>query len=473
MFLNSDFKAEDIIRQYSCARTKTTCIVHKLAEPDRLTLIQSCSQALTARQLTLRTTKMKNSTHYPIVICMEREGDIKTELLSILKLKEKGTDLNIANLIMDCLSKPQIPLEHCVALTTDNANVMIGAKSAVGAFDSYLADECEADTNAVEDHDGNRTASSGKGPGKPEVTDSEALRHLPGLCLAYINAANLTFQREDSQIHKQRRLMIRLIKDLMTMFLKPSCLLNKQLFEIDYRAQSNTLKDSDLMIAVGAFDSFFADECEADTNTVKDLDGNRTASSGRKEKVLENLSSRTVKLYVTYLSYVLPIFYAANLTFQREDSQIHKQRRLMIRLIKDLMTMFLKPSCLLNKQLFEIDYRAQKLTVGLQQLPITEFWLKVGGIKDELGELLLPDLPTVMLRILAVPHSKASYERFFSLVRKNTTDFRASIFVNQSSLTDTTLLVFQRRRQKMHPQKKMREHRLKRETYHWQKEEKH
>lgn len=57
-------------------------------------------------------------------------------------------------------------------------------------------------------------------------------------------------------------------------------------------------------------------------------------------------------------------------------------------------------------------------------------WMKLAEtVKDDVGAKALMYLPTVMLFILAIPHSNASCERVFSIVRKNRTDFRASMSI--------------------------------------------
>ena len=58
--------------------------------------------------------------------------------------------------------------------------------------------------------------------------------------------------------------------------------------------------------------------------------------------------------------------------------------------------------------------------------PLDHIWAKLGQVKEE-GKVVLKHLPRVMASLLTIPHSSAHCERVFSMVRKNQTDFRASM----------------------------------------------
>ena len=59
--------------------------------------------------------------------------------------------------------------------------------------------------------------------------------------------------------------------------------------------------------------------------------------------------------------------------------------------------------------------------------PMDFQWKSLLKMTDDCNAVLLPNLPKVMVRVLLIPHSNASCERIFSIVRKNRTDFRASM----------------------------------------------
>lgn len=46
---------------------------------------------------------------------------------------------------------------------------------------------------------------------------------------------------------------------------------------------------------------------------------------------------------------------------------------------------------------------------------ICNFWLKVSQLKNELNELMFPDISRIVTGILSIPHSSANVERVFSI----------------------------------------------------------
>lgn len=70
---------------------------------------------------------------------------------------------------------------------------------------------------------------------------------------------------------------------------------------------------------------------------------------------------------------------------------------------------------------------------SLRHLPEAEsgamdkLWVAIGNMKDSEHEYRFRNLAHVMIGILTIPHSNASCERVFSIVRKNKTDQRASL----------------------------------------------
>ena len=54
-------------------------------------------------------------------------------------------------------------------------------------------------------------------------------------------------------------------------------------------------------------------------------------------------------------------------------------------------------------------------------------WSEISKLQDCNGAIKYKVLPSIMLAILIIPHSNASSERLFSLVRKNQTDFRSNL----------------------------------------------
>ena len=57
-----------------------------------------------------------------------------------------------------------------------------------------------------------------------------------------------------------------------------------------------------------------------------------------------------------------------------------------------------------------------------------DMWVEISNLKDKsTSEQKYVYLPKIMLAILSIPHSNAEDERIFSLVRKNSTEFRPSL----------------------------------------------
>ncbi|GFS13274.1 zinc finger protein 862 [Elysia marginata] len=84
------------------------------------------------------------------------------------------------------------------------------------------------------------------------------------------------------------------------------------------------------------------------------------------------------------------------------------------------------------------DYQICSLPESSPEKPMEEQWLQLKKLTDECGAPLLQHLPTFMLNVLSIPHSNAACERIFSLVRRNRTDFRASMSVQ--TLENLTVL---------------------------------
>ncbi|KAL3887127.1 hypothetical protein ACJMK2_027081 [Sinanodonta woodiana] len=73
--------------------------------------------------------------------------------------------------------------------------------------------------------------------------------------------------------------------------------------------------------------AFFKTECEEEKSASKEVNAiqNVEASHSRKQRVLENLRSRTFKLNLLFLDFIIPFFDRVNLKLQSEQPMIHKQ----------------------------------------------------------------------------------------------------------------------------------------------------
>ena len=69
----------------------------------------------------------------------------------------------------------------------------------------------------------------------------------------------------------------------------------------------------------------------------------------------------------------------------------------------------------------------------LEEKDVSKQWGAIAKIKNAVGEIKYPLLSILMKSILSVPHSNADSERIFSMVKKNHTEFRASMNVKTLS----------------------------------------
>ena len=133
MFLVPITNPKDIIEKYSCGRKKTATTIHEL-ENSREKLIKHCRNA--AYNIATDGNDVATK-RYPLLITYTNEDcQVYVGLLAMLDLKDSGTGKNIAELIMNELKGLGIPLENCLSLSTDKANVMIGSKT--GLFGCLL-----------------------------------------------------------------------------------------------------------------------------------------------------------------------------------------------------------------------------------------------------------------------------------------------------------------------------------------------
>ncbi|GFS13270.1 zinc finger BED domain-containing protein 5 [Elysia marginata] len=126
----SSHSADEVIKNYACGRTKSFHIIRELAARENSSL--ASLMAAGPYKLCIDGSNDKGEKLFPFVVRISDGSTIKTQLLALLELKERSTGRNIAALIETALSDRSIPITNCVAITTDNANNMIGANR--GAF---------------------------------------------------------------------------------------------------------------------------------------------------------------------------------------------------------------------------------------------------------------------------------------------------------------------------------------------------
>ena len=125
------FPDSKITKSYSCARTKTSNPIKEMASSKELLLNESLR--ISPFTLAVDRNNDTDSKLYPIVVTYFNTNLSKIDctLLCMPCLESSATGINIGNLILKSLEAFQIPITNCLALSCDNAPVMIGEKSGV------------------------------------------------------------------------------------------------------------------------------------------------------------------------------------------------------------------------------------------------------------------------------------------------------------------------------------------------------
>ncbi|GBN99707.1 hypothetical protein AVEN_193578-1 [Araneus ventricosus] len=126
MFLDSD-----IAKKYGCAHTETLAIIAEIGKTEKNAIVSTLKKV----PFSIATDGSNNGDFklYPLVVTFHNEETQKIEssLLSASALEGDSTGVNIAKLMLNELKSNNIPLENCLALSADNAPVMIGKKVSV------------------------------------------------------------------------------------------------------------------------------------------------------------------------------------------------------------------------------------------------------------------------------------------------------------------------------------------------------
>ena len=328
MFLVPGIHPRDIIEKFSCGRTKTTAIVHEMGVDSSNNLVQACK----TQPFSISTDASNDQTDklFPLVITyVTSDLEVRTELLSLLELKEKGTGQNIATMIDTELTAHDIPWRNCISLCTDNANIMIGNKTGLYGCLLMLND---------------KLFSTGCSCHRIHLAAEWASRELEFKAETffvdiyyYMDKSSNRFQSFKNCQEACGTDQLKVPKHVPTRWLSLGKVTQ---WVLD---QWEPLK------------SFFKQECEEDSKTRRNFDVEGEQRRDRKTNVLSNLESRLVKLTLLYLNFIIPKFDRINLLLQTEDPLIHRQRRLIMEFVKELQVMVMKPSALIYKGVLDVD----------------------------------------------------------------------------------------------------------------------
>ena len=243
--------------------------------------------------------------------------------------------------------------------------------------------------------------------------------------LPVFDGLNTYLQNEAPLIHRLRRELNSLLKNLLVRFVKPAVIRKSEnVCEVNFTLKFNQKENSELV--VGAQVRKFID---AETKSEENPTGRLTKSD------LATFYS-AVRLYCEtacqYIATKFPLNDELLLHAEVVDLELRDEKT-----FASLAYFINRFSCLLpdSSQLSQLEqefayFQADTLTPEVLSMDrIDAQWHELGKVTSSNGTHVYGVLAFVMLGILVLPHSNATCERIFSMVRKNQTDFRPNLQV--------------------------------------------
>ncbi|VDI64010.1 Hypothetical predicted protein [Mytilus galloprovincialis] len=222
---------------------------------------------------------------------------------------------------------------------------------------------------------------------------------------------------EEPMIHVLRRSLIKLLRNVLTRFVKPSAFALAQTFDtVDYKSSYNQKTDQELVIGENA----------------KEFIKNKTSNHLRENRLKEFYLN--VRKYFErscdHMIAKLPL--KDELLKHAEVVDVTCKQTSQTASIMYFLNRFpsLLPKGVSKDIIVEqfISYQSYDLQgSGCVKNRIDETWISIGQLKDEQGHCIFSHLATVMYGIMTIPHSSAHCERVFSCVRKNRTEQRSCL----------------------------------------------
>lgn len=377
MFDQPGHNPRDILKRYSSGRTKSTHIMQELAAGKQEPLISYMKKAPFSISTDGSNDRHSSDKPYPLIVTCATDlesGEVKNHLLCIPNLKEAGTGQNIFRLIDNTLSAYDIPWRNCICFGSDNASVMIGKRNGVLG-------------NMMTKHE--------------DIYSSGCVCHLIHLAAEWA-AKELPISTEN------------FFQDLYYYMDKSSKRVSEfeaLQEELDVVPHKICKHGATRWLSLGksikwlleqweVVKQFFKSECEksqqkSSSKSAESKAGSSKESKGssytsdRKEHVLKDIRSRTFKLYIFFLDFVLPTFDIPNVMLQSEKPMVHKQKHVMSVLLRDLMVKFVKPVSMRAKKLTEVDLtKAINLKSGKDIMigEKAEQWIHESGLPQKAVE---------------------------------------------------------------------------------------
>lgn len=225
--------------------------------------------------------------------------------------------------------------------------------------------------------------------------------------------ALVVFQAEEPKIHTLHRSVVKLIRNIVVRFVKPSALKGKPVHEVQYKLHYSIHTSKDILIG----------------NAARDFINNKQNNRLREEFF------RSAIAYFQSLCDLL--FLTLPLCLKQEDDHLLKDVEVATPTCRHHPAHRASPACLSDspasfhlvspsRQSWNSLECTSKRTLCMAER-IDNTWSAVGNLKDETGEQTMKELSKGMCGILTVSHSSAHCERVFSCVRKKCTDQRSSL----------------------------------------------
>ena len=235
---------------------------------------------------------------------------------------------------------------------------------------------------------------------------------------------NLLLQREEPCIHLLHRELSSMLKDIMLRFVKPAVVVSEPLTTVKFMDRKNQKSDEDLMTGKAAKDYLKA-SCQSTEETDQ---------PSLSQTDISAFYSAVRSFYEKACDYILKTWPLHDELLQHaEVLDLHMRQHKKFASLKYFVERF---PCLLREDKMdqlEIEfahYQVDPLCTVDTSLRIDQQWDEIAKVHDpSTGGMKFTTLVNVMKGILVIPHSNASCERAFSLVRKNKTDFRPNLGV--------------------------------------------
>lgn len=492
------FPDSAIAKKYGCARTKTSALVQHMSDQTKEEI--ACVLRISSFSLSTDGSTDNNAVKlYPVVVSFfnEKLGKVCTLLLSLLECTD-NTGQGIFSVIDKEFISLGISWDNCIAFSSDNANTMIGVNKGVFSFCNtknpsmilqgcschlihlaaqkassqlcvnieqflvqifYFLEKSSKRLNTLKVYQELCGTKSHKilkcvstrwlsllecvqrileqwDPLKLLFCEPDSQLHATTtqfqnikslmlnpltklFCLflestlPIFNAVNVFLQQEAPVIHKLRRKLEDLLKDLLVRFVKPSALQlgSTSVTDVNFKKRKHQKDDADLVVG-----SKCRSQLKDCTNKVD----------------VQKFYSSVRDFYVTACSYILNKFPLNDEFLQHvEICDISRRTSVSFSSVQYFIERFPQIISVSELDVLEQEfalYQCEGFPVDIiSEARMDVSWWKISNVKNESGQLKFKFLPKIMLALLTVPHSNAYTERIFSSVRRNHTEFRAAM----------------------------------------------